>query len=115
MQLAAGPGERGHDGTNGNRWDRSDLLVGTAFELSKDKDFAETGRQGLEGTAEALPIFIGDRDRFGSSNRSRVQFFVKFNHQFPRTIFFQPGVTRVTRSEEHTSELQSHLNIVCRL
>jgi hypothetical protein len=24
-----------------------------------------------------------------------VQFFVKFGHQFPRAIFFQPGVTRI--------------------
>src|SRR5467141_5048338 len=26
-----------------------------------------------------------------------------------------PGTTLTTRSEEHTSELQSHLNLVCRL
>src|SRR5260370_4863062 len=26
-----------------------------------------------------------------------------------------PGLTSIYRSEEHTSELQSHLNLVCRL
>jgi hypothetical protein len=25
----------------------------------------------------------------------RVQLFVEFDHQFPRAIFFQPGVTRI--------------------
>src|SRR5260370_30700609 len=28
---------------------------------------------------------------------------------------FRPAATRLSRSEEHTSELQSHLNLVCRL
>src|SRR5260370_10439628 len=28
---------------------------------------------------------------------------------------FDPEVRRIVRSEEHTSELQSHLNLVCRL
>src|SRR5260370_19989651 len=27
----------------------------------------------------------------------------------------QPALSKFTRSEEHTSELQSHLNLVCRL
>src|SRR5260370_4713959 len=33
--------------------------------------------------------------------------------QFPQALAY--GLTRTTRSEEHTSELQSHLNLVCRL
>src|SRR5438477_8774329 len=33
-----------------------------------------------------------------------------FSHFF--TIFF---ITKINRSEEHTSELQSHVNTVCRL
>src|SRR6266513_3533000 len=54
-----------------------------------------TRRQGFRGTAEALPTFIGDRDGFGSGNGLRVWFFVEFRHQFPRAIFFQPGITRI--------------------
>src|SRR6266480_6526287 len=29
--------------------------------------------------------------------------------------FVSPGLVRESRSEEHTSELQSHVNLVCRL
>src|SRR5580692_2709103 len=68
MQLAAGAGERGHHGTDGNGCNRCDLLVGTAFELSKDKDFAKTRRHGFQRAIEVLPTFIGDRDGFGSGN-----------------------------------------------
>jgi len=83
------------NGTNGNGCNRGDLLVGTAFELSKHKNFSVTRWQGLEGTGKALPTFIGDRDGFGSGNELRVQFFVEFDHQIPRAILFQPGVTRI--------------------
>src|SRR5260370_29095696 len=30
-------------------------------------------------------------------------------------LAIEPILERITRSEEHTSELQSHLNLVCRL
>src|SRR5260370_26844303 len=33
----------------------------------------------------------------------------------PTTYFWDPDIIAVDRSEEHTSELQSHLNLVCRL
>src|SRR5260370_24165567 len=33
----------------------------------------------------------------------------------PPTVAFTPRATEPARSEEHTSELQSHLNLVCRL
>src|SRR5260370_41065710 len=35
-------------------------------------------------------------------------------HHHPITVRFVPG-EQPMRSEEHTSELQSHLNLVCRL
>src|SRR4030065_2394680 len=34
---------------------------------------------------------------------------------FPKAVFFGPLPKLLARSEEHTSELQSHLNLVCRL
>jgi hypothetical protein len=100
VQLTTSTRERGHYGTNGNRCNRCDFFVGTAFELSKHKNFSVTRWQGLEGTGKALPTFIGDRDGFGSGNGLRVQFFVEFDHQFPRTIFFQSGVTRIAHDLE---------------
>src|SRR5260370_29009886 len=48
---------------------------------------------------DALPIFPGSDRRI--SDRSHAEFRGAFR--------------RCERSEEHTSELQSHLNIVCRL
>src|SRR5437667_8328677 len=38
-----------------------------------------------------------------------------FNHQHPRTMGQTIEVVMVERSEEHTSELQSHHDLVCRL
>jgi hypothetical protein len=95
LQLTTSTGERGHYGTNGNGRNRGDLLVGTAFELSEHKNFSVTGWQSLESKGKAFPTFLGDGDGFGSGNGLRVQFFVEFDHQIPRAIFFQPGVTRI--------------------
>jgi hypothetical protein len=41
VPLTASTGERGHYGTAANRCDRGDLLVATAFELSKYENFSE--------------------------------------------------------------------------
>src|SRR5260370_32812014 len=49
---------------------------------------------------DALPIFRSGRDQSRTSAQRTLQ---------------NPGVLEDTRSEEHTSELQSHLNLVCRL
>src|SRR5260370_14049082 len=41
---------------------------------------------------------------------------LRFRHPVGATLVFGPaGAQGLTRSEEHTSELQSHLNLVCRL
>src|SRR5260370_31471362 len=36
-------------------------------------------------------------------------------NKIPNHPQFVPAPTKIFRSEEHTSELQSHLNLVCRL
>src|SRR5260370_23618438 len=65
---------------------------------------------------DALPICwteIGVTKGFG---RSRIDFYQL--HDKPKAIFLQPltaQARQILRSEEHTSELQSHLNLVCRL
>src|SRR5260370_10974656 len=38
-----------------------------------------------------------------------------FHHSFDPIHTLTPGELPLARSEEHTSELQSHLNLVCRL
>src|SRR5260370_26953707 len=54
---------------------------------------------------DALPICaIAQHFRFGSSTRGTI---------LPRSMDEQSDIDY--RSEEHTSELQSHLNLVCRL
>src|SRR5260370_26693286 len=60
---------------------------------------------------DALPIYQAGHDRpayedFGDAHDV-------FSGDLALTL--EPGVTREARSEEHTSELQSHLNLVCRL
>src|SRR5260370_5850580 len=45
---------------------------------------------------------------------SRSLFFFTFNFELS-TVNFLSSPPSVQRSEEHTSELQSHLNLVCRL
>src|SRR4029077_8179148 len=64
IQLAAGTREGRHHGANGNRRDRSDLLVGTPFELSKDKNFAEARGQHLEGHGETLALIADNCECF---------------------------------------------------
>src|SRR4051812_49781145 len=66
----------------------------------------------------ALPIyFLGfevDRDRSVGAARGVVQQFVQvFRADRDRQDAVLEAV--VVRSEEHTSELQSHVNLVCRL
>src|SRR5260370_32296015 len=46
--------------------------------------------------------------------RSSLVFAMRFSSAI-RCSFAQPPERKATRSEEHTSELQSHLNLVCRL
>src|SRR5260370_42337664 len=53
---------------------------------------------------DALPIW--DASRTGARPHASA-----VHREHPDRV----GVARVHRSEEHTSELQSHLNLVCRL
>src|SRR5438046_8118181 len=52
---------------------------------------------------DALPISIN------------ASLYEKLNHNFMRDIAPVAGINRFPRSEEHTSELQSLTNLVCRL
>src|SRR5260370_26131021 len=59
-------------------------------------------------------------DSFNSGDRARIQaYLTKYEPTKPldATVGFreQTGGFVFRRSEEHTSELQSHLNLVCRL
>src|SRR5260370_12339133 len=53
---------------------------------------------------DALPIYRYVRKRLPNSSKDKLG----SQHAAPRLSLF-------ARSEEHTSELQSHLNLVCRL
>src|SRR2546429_4489986 len=61
---------------------------------------------------DALPISVGDRDsvahRRGPRRRDR-------RAGIARGVQHGTGAPRLARSEEHTSELQSRLHLVCRL
>src|SRR6266480_5588385 len=52
-------------------------------------------------------LFRSDRAVRGPAPRPR--------HQGPPGVEGHPAGVRQVRSEEHTSELQSHVNLVCRL
>src|SRR4029077_15411766 len=79
IQLAPCTGKRGHDRAYRDRRDRGDLLVGTTFELSKYKDFAESWRQCLKGQREALAIVRDNSESFRRGARLLVQLFVEFH------------------------------------
>src|SRR5699024_12817252 len=55
---------------------------------------------------DALPIFPGSWRRWRPCRRSRTR---------SRSTAVLPGRWRPARSEEHTSELQSRFDLVCRL
>src|SRR5207237_2141427 len=64
-----------------------------------------------------VPVSVHDREGRPVNNLSREQFQV-FEDKVPQQIklFVHEDVPiSLGRSEEHTSELQSHLNLVCRL
>src|SRR5260370_5327599 len=69
----------------------------------------------------SFPGFAGSRGRADSLNVFGTGFLVVRRPLPPRASVFVPptGPGRrpgsLGRSEEHTSELQSHLNLVCRL
>src|SRR5437773_4864236 len=60
----------------------------------------------------ALPIFQRAPDRRGIESISLGVSLAEIGAQADRR---EPQLGRLTRSEEHTSELQSHHDLVCRL
>src|SRR5207237_9096122 len=65
---------------------------------------------------DALPISTRCGDRAVVRFEDRLQLFLGVLHVSAGFLVQQQAVERENRrSEEHTSELQSHLNLVCRL
>src|SRR5690242_21395763 len=72
---------------------------------------------------DALPIWVrGDRNRFHllrlreTSSRSFLEISTRYAAGAASSVFKSWGIrSSCDRSEEHTSELQSHVNLVCRL
>src|SRR5882724_12297665 len=95
VQLTAGPRQRGHDSPYRNRGDRSDLLVGTPLQLSKDNYFTEAGRKRLECSRKSLASLSCDCDRFGRGGRFSVQLFIELIRHLHSAIFLQPRITSV--------------------
>src|SRR5260370_34061108 len=59
---------------------------------------------------DALPILEMQRKERNNEPFTKKQYYKKLTQDYGRTVkAFE------YRSEEHTSELQSHLNLVCRL
>src|SRR5260370_22568218 len=55
------------------------------------------------------------RSALGQSHRRRTNGWSELRHGVDPECLLFPGGNPKIRSEEHTSELQSHLNLVCRL
>src|SRR5207237_9612836 len=67
---------------------------------------------------DALPIFVEDGSvRLVSRNQNDLTGQFAELRELPKFIKAQTAILdgEIVRSEEHTSELQSHLNLVCRL
>src|SRR2546429_4160051 len=57
----------------------------------------------------------GECLRFAARNAQRIPFAGALRREMFGQKYDLPNVMRVVRSEEHTSELQSRLHLVCRL
>src|SRR5260370_23599214 len=69
---------------------------------------------------DALPISRRQAQRFTEIGERALSKILKAQQRFVRNLTHltdccQAGGRQHVRSEEHTSELQSHLNLVCRL
>src|SRR2546430_10410751 len=62
---------------------------------------------------DALPIYLGTTSRLPRRPFDLDDAFVDFRHFLLKKLDEHPRMS--TRSEEHTSELQSQSNLVCRL
>src|SRR5260370_27140995 len=67
------------------------------------------------GTRISDPGSLLRRQRFETIRRRKNQDLHSRRRRGNPCRPFRPTVSRTLRSEEHTSELQSHLNLVCRL
>src|SRR6266571_2555053 len=78
--------------------------------LARDGDRAEEGAEAGADDADAGGIDLGSR-REPAHHRAAGRHPVRRAHAMPEHRAF----VLARRSEEHTSELQSHVNLVCRL
>src|SRR5438477_5294656 len=82
----------------------------------------------VEAAQQTIPITLHHVHFFNPKNMEMQAWYVKTFGATPRTggafpqgilpgvaLNFSPSPDPVVRSEEHTSELQSHVNLVCRL
>src|SRR6266478_10208990 len=95
VQLTAGPRQRGHHSPYRNRSNRSDLLVRTPLQLSKDNYFTEAGRKPFECSRKSLASISCDCDRFGRGGRFDVQLFIELVRHLHSAIFLQARITSV--------------------
>src|SRR5260370_30310263 len=106
--------------TEGDIADPGDVLAKIPRETTKTKDI--TG--GLPRVVElfearkphdtAVISEIDGTVKFGEVSKGQRKIYVQADNGTEKEYSVPRGV-HVNRSEEHTSELQSHLNIVCRL
>src|SRR5260370_19703848 len=76
-----------------------------------------TGQQLMERALVQMSDRAAQPLTFGSQSLSPTSFFIRIGPT-SEALFCRVGcgpLGRPPRSEEHTSELQSHLNLVCRL
>ncbi len=69
LETLASAGQSRHNGANGNGSNNSNLLIRTALQLAKDKDFPEARGQRFEGPSQALAVVTGDGQGLGSTGR----------------------------------------------
>src|SRR5690242_21109790 len=63
-----------------------------------------------------LVSVVGGRFAIENVPACELRMFVRWRQRrTPATVMVERGQTAHVRSEEHTSELQSHVNLVCRL
>src|SRR5690242_20748745 len=82
----------------------------TLFPTRRSSDLVADagGRKAVARLGDDFPFHHVSREREALTSRAAHAAGLS-----PRVIHDEPGV--LVRSEEHTSELQSHVNLVCRL
>src|SRR5256886_12526999 len=86
--------------------------------LLTERDFGVTRACGLVGISRSLYRYRGRRPD-SAALRSRIEEIAALKRRYGyRRVYLRlcrEGTRRYPRSEEHTSELQSQSNLVCRL